>query len=145
MKTAIIYYSNHHGNTKKVLDAIKAGNDVELIDVTTDKNADLAAFDRIGIASGIYYSSIAKPLAAYAREKLPEEKEVFFIGTCGSKRKGYFNEIRSITDEKKCRYLGEFLCQGFDTFGPFKLVGGIAKGHPTADELSDAVKFYESL
>lgn len=145
MKTAIIYYSNHHGNTKKVLDAIKAGNDVELIDVTTDKSADLTAFDRIGIASGIYYSSIAKPLAAFAREKLPEEKEVFFIGTCGSKRKGYFDEIRSITDEKKCRYLGEFLCQGYDTFGPFKLVGGIAKGHPTADELSDAVKFYESL
>lgn len=145
MKTAIIYYSNHHGNTKKVLDAIKAGNDVELIDVTTDKSADLTAFDRIGIASGIYYSSIAKPLAAFAREKLPEEKEVFFIGTCGSKRKGYFDEIRSITDEKKCRFLGEFLCQGYDTFGPFKLVGGIAKGHPTADELSDAVKFYESL
>jgi len=145
MKTAIIYYSNHHGNTKKVLDAIKAGNDVELIDVTTDKSADLTAFDRIGIASGIYYSSIAKPLAAFAREKLPEEKEVFFIGTCGSRRKGYFDEIRSITDEKKCRFLGEFLCQGYDTFGPFKLVGGIAKGHPTADELSDAVKFYESL
>ena len=145
MKTAIIYYSNHHGNTKKVLDSIKAGNDVELIDVTTDKSADLTAFDRIGIASGIYYSSIAKPLAAFAREKLPEEKEVFFIGTCGSKRKGYFDEIRSITDEKKCRFLGEFLCQGYDTFGPFKLVGGIAKGHPTADELSDAVKFYESL
>lgn len=145
MKTAIIYYSNHHGNTKKVLDAIKAGNDVELIDVTTDKSADLTAFDRIGIASGIYYSSIAKPLAAFAREKLPEEKEVFFIGTCGSKRKGYFDEIRSITDGKKCRFLGEFLCQGYDTFGPFKLVGGIAKGHPTADELSDAVKFYESL
>ena len=145
MKTAIIYYSNHYGNTKKVLDAIKAGNDVELIDVTTDKSADLTAFDRIGIASGIYYSSIAKPLAAFAREKLPEEKEVFFIGTCGSKRKGYFDEIRSITDEKKCRFLGEFLCQGYDTFGPFKLVGGIAKGHPTADELSDAVKFYESL
>ena len=145
MKTAIIYYSNHHGNTKKVLDAIKAGNDVELIDVTTDKSADLTAFDRIGIASGIYYSSIAKPLAAFAREKIPEEKEVFFIGTCGSKRKGYFDEIRSINDEKKCRYLGEFLCQGYDTFGPFKLVGGIAKGHPTSDELSDAVKFYEGL
>ena len=145
MKTAIIYYSNHHGNTKKVLDAIKAGNDVELIDVTTDKSADLTAFDRIGIASGIYYSSIAKPLAAFAREKIHEEKEVFFIGTCGSKRKGYFDEIRSITDEKKCRYLGEFLCQGYDTFGPFKLVGGIAKGHPTSDELSDAVKFYEGL
>jgi len=145
LKTAIIYYSNHHGNTKKVLDAIKAENEVELIDITTDKDKDLSAYERIGIASGIYYSNIAKPLLAYASERLPEEREVFFIGTCGSKRKGYFDGIRSVTDEKKCRYLGEFLCMGYDTFGPFKLVGGIAKGHPTEDEMADAVKFYKGL
>ncbi len=28
---------------------------------------------------------------------------------------------------------------------PFKLVGGVAKGHPTEDEIRAAVKFYESL
>ncbi len=44
-----------------------------------------------------------------------------------------------------CESLGEFLCLGFDTFGPFKLVGGVAKGHPTEDEIRAAVKFYESL
>ena len=34
---------------------------------------------------------------------------------------------------------------GFDTFGPFKLVGGIAKGHPDEDEIRGAVEFYEGL
>ena len=29
-----IYYSKHHGNTKKLLDAIAAENEVTLIDVT---------------------------------------------------------------------------------------------------------------
>ena len=41
MKTAIVYYSKHHGNTKKLLDAIAAENEVTLIDVTeqgTPKN-----------------------------------------------------------------------------------------------------------
>ena len=61
MKTAIVYYSKHHGNTKKLLDAIAAAAEVDLIDVTADKDADLLGYDRIGFASGIYYSSFAKP------------------------------------------------------------------------------------
>ena len=31
------------------------------------------------------------------------------------------------------------------TFGPFKLVGGIAKGHPTEEEIDACVKFYKEL
>ena len=31
------------------------------------------------------------------------------------------------------------------TFGPFKLVGGLAKGHPTETEIAAAVTFYQRL
>lgn len=41
--------------------------------------------------------------------------------------------------------LGVYGCRGFDTFGPFKLIGGIAKGHPTQNEIDGAVEFYGSL
>lgn len=34
---------------------------------------------------------------------------------------------------------------GYDTFGPFKLVGGIAKGHPDDKDLADAVAFYKGI
>ena len=34
MATAIVYYSRHHGNTKKLLDAIARDNEVTLIDAT---------------------------------------------------------------------------------------------------------------
>lgn len=37
MKVAIAYYSRHHGNTKKLLDAIKELNDVKLINVAECK------------------------------------------------------------------------------------------------------------
>ena len=37
------------------------------------------------------------------------------------------------------------MCLGFDTFGPFKLVGGLAKGHPDEAEIEKAVEFYSSL
>ena len=41
--------------------------------------------------------------------------------------------------------LGEFGCKGYDTFGPFKLVGGIAKGHPDQKDLAAARAFYRRL
>ena len=41
--------------------------------------------------------------------------------------------------------LGEYGCLGFNTYGPFKLIGGLAKGHPTKEELEGAVRFYQSL
>lgn len=76
MKTAIVYYSKHHGNTKKLLDAIAEKHDVTLIDVVANKDADVSEFDRIGLASGIYFSAFAKQITAFAQEKLPENKDV---------------------------------------------------------------------
>ena len=145
MKTAIVYYSEHHGNTKKLLDAIAAKHDVTLINVTKTPETDLSGYDRIGLASGIYYSSFAKQLLAYAEEHLPEGKDVFYIFTHGAPKGMFLNAVRKIAEAKHCRELGDYHCQGFDTFGPFKLVGGIAKGHPTEDEIGGAVSFYERL
>ena len=145
MKTAIAYYSKHHGNTKKLLDAIAAAAEVELIDVTVTKNADLSGCDRIGFASGIYYGAFAKQIQAFALEYLPEGKQVFLIETCGSPRKGYFSAMEKIAAGKNCTVIGKYECLGFDTFGPFKLIGGLQKGHPTEDEIQKAVEFYKGL
>ena len=145
MSTAIIYYSRHHGNTKKLLDAIAANEEVTLIDVTENAQTDLSSFDRIGIASGIYYNNYAKQVLSFAREHLPEGKDVFYIYTYGAPAVGFPKEIRMIAQQKQCRELGSYHCRGFDTFGPFRLVGGIAKGHPTEKEILQAVKFYKEL
>ncbi len=145
MSTAIIYYSQHHGNTKKILNAIKAMSpDVELIDVTKEKK-DLSEYDRVGIASGIYFGGFAKQVMAYAEAYLPKYKPVFFIYTHGAPGGEFLKGIRAITEGKNCVELGAYRCQGFDTFGPFKLVGGIAKGHPTQEEIDAAVMFYQHL
>ena len=145
MKTAIVYYSKHHGNTKKLLDAIAAKNDVTLIDVVESPLADLSGYDRIGFASGIYYSAFAKQILTYATEQLPENKAVFYIYTHGAPRGDFLKGMREIAARKQCREIGEYHCQGYDTFGPFKLVGGIAKGHPTDKEITGAVTFYQGL
>lgn len=84
MKTAIIYYSKHHGNTKKLLDAIKKGSTDEIT-------------------------------------------------------------LREALKEKIAHILGEYGCFGFNTFGPFKLIGGIAKNHPDNSEIKNAISFYNNL
>lgn len=145
MKTAIVYYSKHHENTKKLIDAIAKESDVELIDVTKAQDVDLSAYDRIGFASGIYYSKFQKGLLKLAEEKFPKGKETFFIYTYGAEKKGYTNAIRDAVARCGAKVLGEYGCYGFNTFGPFKLVGGIAKGHPDDSDIKGAVKFYNSL
>lgn len=145
MKTAIVYYSKHHGNTKKLLDAIAAKNEVTLIDVTANPSADLSGYDRIGFASGIYYSKFQKTLLAYAENNMPEGKETFFIYTYGAEKAGYTKAIAEAVNKHHAKILGEFGCLGFDSFGPFKLIGGIAKGHPNQTDMDKAVAFYKGL
>ncbi|OQB13429.1 MAG: flavodoxin [Firmicutes bacterium ADurb.Bin193] len=145
MKTAIIFYSAHHKNTKKLLDAIAVKNAVDLIDVTENSTRNLSAYDRIGFASGIYFGKYNKSLLEFAQKDLPQNKKVFFIHTAGDPRENHNLAIKKITEAKMCGCLGTYFCKGFDTYGPFKLIGGIAKGHPNAEEVEKAVEFYQHL
>ena len=145
MKTAICYYSRHHGNTLKILEAVAGEGRAELIDVTARQTVRLEEYDRVGFASGIYYGSFQKSVLQFARQCLPEGKPVFFVYTYGMLRPGYTRAIGRIAREKSCPVLGAFGCKGYDTFGPFQLVGGIAKGHPDARDLENARRFYRAL
>lgn len=145
MKTAVIYYSKHHGNTKKLLDAIASKNDVTLINVSEAPTVELDAYDRIGFASGIYYSKFHKELLEYAEKNMPDGKQTFFIYTYGAEKSGYTKAISEVVQKHDADILGEFGCFGFNTFGPFKIIGGIAKGHPDDTDIANAMMFYENL
>ncbi len=145
MKTAIVYYSKHHNNTQKLITEIAKKQEITMIDVAKNPNADLSGYDLIGFASGIYYSKFHKTVLQFAEKNLPKNSKVFFLYTYGAKKTGYTKAIADSVSKKDAQILGEYGCFGFNTFGPFKLIGGIAKNHPDADELRDAVTFYESL
>lgn len=69
----------------------------------------------------------------YMNRDIEESKEFYpFTASCLLARDNY-------------QILFSYVCLGFDTFGPFKLIGGISNGHPTEDEILGAVKFYERL
>ena len=146
MKTAIVYVSTHHGNTKKLCDAIRAADDgVVLIDGTEETGPALAAYDRIGFAAGIDNGSFYRPMLALMRACLPEGKDVFLLYTCGMVCGGYADAAEKIVRDSGCRLLGTYGCTGWDTSGAFRLMGGVAKGHPDAGEIAGAVAFYHGL
>jgi flavodoxin len=139
----IIYASVHHGNTEKVVKAIEKSCDVELIDATKVTEKDLNGYDAIGFASGIYYSKFHQSVLNFANVNLPDDKNVFYICTNGGNAS--FKSIGAIAQRKNSHLIGKFSCKGFDTFGPFKLIGGLAKGHPDEKDLADAVEFFKGL
>lgn len=145
MKSVIIYASTHHGNTKKLVDAIAKECEVDVVDATKVREKDLKEYDLIGFASGIFYTKFAAPVLSFANVNLPINKNVFFIATAGNTNKGNFKSIEAVVNEKKCNVVGRFQCKGFDTYGPMKLIGGINKDRPNEEDIKSAVDFYKGI
>ncbi|MDY2777852.1 MAG: hypothetical protein SOU51_05685 [Collinsella sp.] len=149
MKTMILYRSKHHGNTKKLVDAIlEAHPDVEAIDVATlgkNEYPDLSDYALIGVASGIYHSNIDRDLARVLSNVLHDGHIVFALLTYGGSSKWYGKDIDGICRMKRATFLTSYGCLGFDTWGPFKFTGGMQKGHPTAEEVQGAVDHFDRL
>ena len=145
MKTAVCYYSRHHGNTRKVLEAMAKEGEIHLIDVTVCREVRLEDYDCVGLASGIYGFEASQTLVDFARRHLPQGKPVFFVYTYGGAKGTGAKRLAEAAREKGCPVLGEFGCKGYDTFGPFRLVGGIAKGHPDQRDLDNAIRFYREI
>ena len=143
MRKAIVYTSVHHGNTEKLVKRIAEECQVDLIDAIKQMNADLNDYDMIGFASGIYYSKFHQSILKFSEENLSADKKVFLICTYGGSAN--FKSIEQILNKKHASVVGRFGCKGYDTFGPFKLVGGIAKGHPDEEDMKNAVDFVKGL
>ena len=143
MRKAIIYASVHHGNTEKLVKSIAEECQVDLIDAVKQIDIDLSGYDMIGFASGIYYSKFHQSILKFSEENLSADKKVFLICTYGGSAN--FKSIEQILNKKHASVVGKFGCKGYDTFGPFKLVGGIAKGHPDEEDMKNAVDFVKGL
>ena len=97
MKTVIIYASVHHNNTKELVCAIAAENDIDVVDATKITEKDLSGYDLIGFASGIYFGKMHQSVINFAEVNLPENKDVFLICTYGGKP--VFDSIKKIVKD----------------------------------------------
>ena len=58
-------------------------------------------------------------------------------------RKEFTNSMKKIVLEKEAAILGEYGCKGYNTYGPWKIIGGMNKKHPTEAEIMSAVEFFD--
>lgn len=144
-KAAIIYASRHHGNTKKLVEAIAERYEVTLIDAEVEYRADLTSFDLIGFASGIDFGKFYDSVENFLKGNLPENKNVFFLYTCARKNEKFTESIRAEASKKGTRLMGEYGCKGFNTYGPWKIIGGMNRNHPSEAEMQEAILFFETL
>ena len=144
-RVVIIYGSTHHGNTRKLVEAISERYHVTQIDATRCQQGDLTGYDVIGFASGIAFGKFYDPVETFLRENLPERKPVFFLYTCAKTSRRFTRTIRAEALKKGAVCLGEYGCRGYNTYGPWKLLGGMNRDHPDEAELADAVQFFENI
>lgn len=150
MKTLIIYISIHHSNTERVAEAVAEVLNGKLAKPNDVNINELSGYDLIGFGSGIYFGKHYKSLLDFI-DRLPnlENKKAFIFSTSGVRKIRFFHDFdKSLKEkllEKEFDVIKEFSCRGFDTFGPFKLIGGISRGRPNERDLEQARNFAHDL
>lgn len=144
-KTAIIYASTHHENTRKLVETISAKYEITIINANKVQIADLSEYELIGFASGIDFGKFYDVVEQFLKCNLPDNKAVFFMYTCARDDKDFTYTMRTEALKRNAILMGKYGCRGYNTYGAWKMIGGMNKHHPTKKELDGAVKFYESL
>ncbi len=143
MQIAIIYHSFHHGNTEKLIRSFTDG--IDIIPVKELVNADLLEYDLIGFASGIYAGKFAPEIYEVIKRHSSELKRVFLVYTSGSNNPKYGERMKAMLQDLDIEVVSVFSCYGYNTFGPFKLIGGKHKGRPDETDLQNYKEFVKEL
>lgn len=147
VKTLIVYISYHHGNTEAVARAMGTVLDAELRSPAAVKPGQLTDYDLVGFASGNYFGRFDKRLIKFI-EELPryDGKNAFVFSTYGGfGQKAAHDELKKYLGDKGFMVVGEWYCLGFDTYGFYKLLGGINKGRPNERDIETAKDFARGL
>ena len=144
-KGVIIYASTHHGSTKKLVDSIAEKYDIDQIDATKQHYADLSEYDLIGFASGIDFGKFYDSVEQFLENNLPTGKRVFFLYTCAKVSNRFTETIKERAQKRDAIIVGEYGCKGYNTYGPWRLIGGMNKNQPTEKECDEAVRFVKMI
>ncbi|MCK4358430.1 MAG: flavodoxin family protein [Candidatus Cloacimonetes bacterium] len=145
MKTLLIYVSIHHGNTEKIAKVMAKVLNAKLVKPNEIDINELSKYDLIGFGSGIYGGKHHKVLLNFVDKLFQGQNKKAFIFSTSGTNKDYNKSLKEKLLEKGFDIVGEFSCKGFDTWGPFKIVGGINRGRPNEQDLKKARKFAEEL
>jgi len=145
-KILILYFSFHHKNTEKIAKAMAEVLSADLVEVTKANPEIILNYDLVGFGSGIYAFSHHWSLFEFLKKLKPVQKKAFIFSTSGAPKGEIFHQkLKKELTKNGFEIIGEFNCPGFDTFGPFKLFGGINKGRPNEKDIQKAKEFAKNL
>ena len=153
-KSLIILFSYHHKNTEKIANVIARVLDAQIKTPQQVDPIQLQEYSLIGFGSGIYDSKHHQSLFDLV-ERLPQvtNKKAFIFSTCGVPGIGMNEEyvannhsqLREKLQSRGYVIVGEFGCMGHNTNSFLRVLGGINKGRPNAEDLKHAEEFAQNL
>ena len=148
MKALIVYKSIHHGNTKKVAEAMAQAVGADLIELDQATYDKVAEYDLVGFGSGIYKMKPHAMLLDFIDAAPPIPTKAFIFSTNGSLQamaSRFLAPLKKALQAKGFEVVGEFSCPGWDTFGPLAWIGGYNRGRPNEADLEKARSFAKGL
>ncbi len=152
MKAVIVCASVSHGNTRRVAEAMGQILSARVVEPGQVDPAELSACDLVGFGSGIFSGRFHPRLREFVRSvervERVERRRAFVFATSGLPEPGFRPFTRPLArglEQKGFEVVGTFSCRGFDTWLPFRLVGGINKARPDAGDLAAAHTFAQGL
>jgi flavodoxin len=147
MKTAIVCMSTHHGNTRRVAQAMADVLAAVVLTVDEATTLDGRAYDLIGFGSGIYFGRHHARLRNLVSHMPWPPRRAFVFSTAGiaSLAPIWHNSVIRRLRRRGCQVIGQFCCPGWDTVGPLRLFGGIHTSRPNEKDLRRAAAFARSL
>ncbi|MFF1338103.1 flavodoxin family protein [Streptomyces sp. NPDC058290] len=148
MKAVIVCASVSHGNTRRVADSMAQVLGAKVVSPEQADLAELADADLLGFGSGVFYGRLHPRLTEFVKALPAGRGRAFVFATSGLPElppAPYARSLVWLLEGKGFEVDGRFLCRAFDTWTPFKLVGGINKQRPNAADLAAAQAFAERL
>lgn len=145
-KTIIVYESYHHHNTETIAHVIAQRLQADLYKPEQVDLSKLSDYKALGIGTGIYFGKPHEKIQSFL-DSIPDLTGLkgFIFTTSGNINRIYMQgiiaKIISAMEQKGLQVIDYFFTKGWDTFGPFKLLGGINKGHPDLNDLYEAELF----
>ncbi|MEU9046624.1 MULTISPECIES: flavodoxin family protein [unclassified Kitasatospora] len=148
-----------HGNTRRIAEAMGRVLSAPVVEPEQVDAAGLSGYDLVGFGSGIFTGQFHPRLRDFVRsvpERAPEGQRqgqgqgqrAFVFATSGLPElpvRPFTRPLVRQLERKGFEVAGAFSCRAFDTWLPFKLVGGINKARPDGDDLAAARAFAEGL
>ncbi|MET9609283.1 flavodoxin family protein [Streptomyces sp. NPDC006512] len=148
MKTVIVCASVSHGNTRRIAEVVAEVLGARVVSPEEADPLELADADLLGFGSGVFYGRLHPHLTDFAKALPDRRGRAFVFATSGLpelRPTPFTRRLVGLLEGKGFVVEGTFSCRAFDTWTPFKLVGGINKHRPDAGDLAAARAFAERL